>query len=93
MPYVRQEIRKEFDTDIDNLLGAILRYEVYHQSEHIDGIMNYIITRLINEVYNEDNYFILNRAKGVLTCASDEFTRRRIIPFEEEKKKVNGDVY
>jgi hypothetical protein len=28
-----------------------------------------------------------------MTCAKDEFYRRVVVPYEEKKRKENGDVY
>lgn len=59
----------------------------------IDGIMNYVITRLTLNVYGVGGYAIFNRAMGVLDCVAREFYRRKVAPYEDKKIKENGDVY
>jgi len=89
MPYIKKEMRKIFDDEIDALISKLSEQD----ENKIDGCLNYIITKIINAVYaKEPNYFKLNRAIGVLEAVKQEFYRRRIAPYEDEKIKENGDV-
>jgi len=92
MPYVKQEIRDEVDYAIDLLLRAIKDIEA-PQDTAIDGIMNYVITRLMIDVYDNHGYAVYNRAMGVFSCSSREFYRRLVAPYEDKKIVENGDVY
>ena len=94
MPYIKQEIRKELDKEIDNLIAII--FELGASSVEPfkrDSAINYIITRIISAFYNKSSYEIMQRGIGVLECAKQEFYRRVMIPHEEQKKEENGDVY
>jgi len=92
MPYIKWEIREEVDEDINNLLMAI-RSVKDPKDTAIDGIMNYVITRMMFDVYGGGGYAVYNRAMGVFTCSGREFYRRVVAPYEDKKVMENGDVY
>lgn len=90
MPYIDQETRKNLDKEIDNLIAILPRglgLEVK------DGDVNYVITRIIDELYSSKDYTHYNRALGVLEAVKLEYFRRKIIPYENEKILTMGDVY
>ena len=90
MPYIEPELRVLVDEEIDVLTDKIGMYTSLMTKR--DGILNYVITRLINELY-KTSYTDLNAAIGMLECAKQELYRRRLVPYENEKIKENGDVY
>lgn len=59
--------------------------------------LNYAITRLISAYAarfgNTYTYTTLNDVLGALEGAKLEFVRRVVVPYEEQKRKENGDVY
>jgi hypothetical protein len=60
------------------------------------GHLNFAITRLmIDYLYRRPQpcYTDLNDCLGALEGAKLEFYRRVVVPFEEDKKATNGDVY
>jgi hypothetical protein len=91
VPYILQSERGQLDGFIDNLADAISNWP----PEDRDGLVNYVITSLVDEVYfkNGVRYFTANRAVGVLTCVLQELYRRKIGPYEDHKMHINGDVY
>lgn len=84
MPYIKQDERDILDENVwvgHSITGP--------------GELNYVITDLING-YLEDtgvSYSALNEVIGVLECAKLELYRRVAAPYEDKKKKENGDVY
>ncbi len=57
------------------------------------GIMNYTISKLIQEVYGDKlNYFQYSEIIGLLDCCKMEFYRAQVAPYEELKRKENGNV-
>jgi len=56
--------------------------------------MNYIISRLVNHVYAHPNAGYDIRSDGVKTleCAKHEFERRKLDPYEDKKRRANGDL-
>lgn len=89
MPYITQDIRDEVDYFLEGVFAAVSQYKPKERS----GICNYIITTLLNTVYDEDKYDKLNTVVGILECAKMEFYRRRAVPYENGKMEDNGDVY
>ena len=58
------------------------------------GELNYAITRLVQLYLGaRPNYQRFNDALGALEGCKLELYRRKVAPYEEEKIKVNGDVY
>lgn len=82
MPYIRQEKRKALDEKIRAISDGVLTY----------GELNYVITKLLLGM-DGDSYEDLQNLIGTLECAKQEFYRRKIAPYEEKKRKENGEVY
>ena len=87
MPYIIEEHRWTVDGPINELLKQIDR----HAPDDRAGIVNYIITRLLNAVFPR-RYYSLALAIGVLVTCGLEFYRRVVAPYEDAKIKENGDV-
>jgi len=85
MPYIDQNRRAELDPVITPITDALRSVK--------DGDVNYVITRIIDELYGKGGYSLYNRAMGVLDCAAREFYRRRVSPYEDQKITENGEVY
>ena len=84
MPYIKQEDRKKFDYDINKIIENITA----------TGELNYIITRLCLGYLKSKGkrYVNLNEIIGILECAKEEFYRRQVAPYEDEKIRTSGDV-
>ena len=90
MPYITPQRR----VDIEPFLAPMLE-AVQHMSE---GEMNYIITRLVLSHLTHGGalhptYGDFQEAVGLLECVKLEFYRRMVVPYEDEKTKLNGDVF
>lgn len=90
MPYIKPEQRD----DLAQLINMI--QEGYIRDA---GELNYLITNLVhNYLYHKEqqtgkpSYAFYNDAIGALECAKLELYRRKVIPYENEKIKENGDV-
>lgn len=59
------------------------------------GQLNYQITMVLTEYLRKKGlkYQIINDILGALEGAKLEFYRRAVIPYEDMKKDLNGDVY
>ena len=90
MPYIKETDRSALS---DNIAG-IVRYLKAKPIGDVAGLLNYVITKIIislfahNRCYNMGNSII-----GALQCASNEFTRRHLNPYEDEKIAENGDIF
>ncbi|MBN2336732.1 hypothetical protein JXL21_14340 [Candidatus Bathyarchaeota archaeon] len=87
MPYITPEDRPQYDKVLAELI-ALLKEK---PPESIDGHLNYVVTKVIKEVYPL-RYYHINKAMGVLECIQHEFYRRVAAPYEDTKIEQNGDV-
>lgn len=82
MPYIKQDDRTELEP---------------HSGRHPlnAGELNYQFTTLaINYLdYHGTSYAYINDVIGALEAAKLELYRRLVVPYEDEKIEVNGDVY
>ena len=84
MPYIDQDTRSL----LQPYLETILRPRTV-------GELNYVITQLCRQFLanSQASYADHNAIVGVLECAKLEFYRRLLAAYEDEKIKLNGDVY
>ena len=85
MPYIEQDDRDLLDPHIGRLVEVLNR--------GTDGAVNYTISRIIYLVYAEQGYTALNAGFGILEMVKQEFYRQVAVPYEEQKKDENGDVF
>lgn len=85
MPYIKQSRRDKLDPLLDQLGEKI-------ESE---GELNYAFTRLallfVRRLKGK-SYMVLNTVIGAFESAKLEFYRRSVAPYEDDKRKENGDV-
>lgn len=88
MPYVDLESRARFEKALAEMHEA-MNFLV------TPGELNYLFTRLAI-MYVErkgENYTHLNDVMGALSGAHAEFYRRVVVPYEQKKIALNGDVF
>ena len=94
MPYIKQVFREKFDPKIESL-GERIKETAESFEIHVDGSLNYTITKLIGEVYGpveKLKYHEFNEIIGMLECCKLEFYRKQCAPYEDIKLKENGSV-
>jgi hypothetical protein len=91
MPYISQQNRDKLDPSINNLI-AVLK-NVCEVDGHKAGKVNYTITKILDSMYKDKGYEGYNSADGVLINVLLEYYRRRVVPYEDEAKTRNGEVY
>ena len=86
MPYIKQDARKELDPYLRALINAL--------AEHPSGSYNYAITMLLHAFLAERGlcYETLNSIMGIISCVRDEFYATVVRPYEERKRRENGDI-
>lgn len=91
MPYVRQEARDRFEHEaIEEIMASFAKVSEIHIAP---GEVNYIISTIIWELFDRNPcYSTANDLMGVLECVKQEFYRRKVAPYEDEKIKENGDL-
>jgi len=61
------------------------------------GELNWALTTIaLGYLYKEGTdprYAGMAEVMGAFTCAAQEFYRRVMVPYEQEKREENGDVY
>lgn len=87
MPYITKEEREKV---YDNKRGTI-----HVNAPTTIGQLNYAITMLVASYFRRfgGNYQQANDVMGALACAGQEFYRRCMADYENQKKSENGDVY
>lgn len=85
MPYIKPDTRLQFE-NVLNLLDD-------HCDKLFPGDLNFFISSIIWKAFDQDtSYTKANELIGVLECVKQEFYRRKVVPYEEEKMKENGDI-
>ena len=99
MPYVDETLRVSLDPKINDLVAELRTLADQSKGEATEGITNYAITRILIGVFGENrqthkrSYKLFNAAVGVMGCVVLELYRCMVAPYEDVKKKENGDVY
>jgi hypothetical protein len=88
MPYIKQNDRQHLDE------ALVRRARLLITNEDLSpGDLNYIISTIIWKSFEKQmNYSKANELVGVLECVKQEFYRRQVVPYEEEKIGENGDL-
>jgi len=92
MPYIKETLRTPLNPLIDQLQQEIAHMEMDNELLNTEGVLNYIITRLLMKVYTTPSYSEINDAIGMLECCKLEYYRTVAVPYEEVKKAENGAV-
>ena len=87
MPYIDQKSRAKFKAVMFPFLVSA------ELNKLTAGELNYLFTRIIDRQLDNANYARYNEIIGALECCKLELYRRMIVPYEDNKKKENGDVY
>jgi len=87
LPYIKTSNRTKYNTVLKELIKTLKALP----PEEVDGELNYVITKLLKEIYPL-RYFHINKAIGVLECAKLEYYRRVAAPYEDLKIQESGDV-
>ena len=90
MPYIKQEERDYWNQRLEELEDSLTVNDCVTEGE-----LNYLITKLCLAFVQGKGikYSNYNAVMGVLESAKQEFYRREIADYEEEKAEQNGDVY
>lgn len=95
MPYIPNALRHQIDGEIDRLVDQALNLDMTGPGPVIDGLANYIITRITCGLFKEQErwrYHSLAHAVGCLESVKAELQRRIIAPYEDLASQKNGDI-
>jgi predicted type IV restriction endonuclease len=73
------------------LIGRLIEDLRKLPPEEVDGVLNYVFTRVLRKVYPA-RYYHYNKAVGVLECIKQEYYRRVVAPYEDKKMQETGDI-
>lgn len=89
MPYIPHEDRNRFRPALASLAAAI------DEDDITPGQLDYLFC-IVAKLYVDKkgaNYTSFNDVMGAFKGASSEFERRMIVPYEEGKLRMNGDIF
>ena len=93
MPYIKKDDRKRFDHEINILTGKLLMDENGVKESTSPGELNYIVSSIVWKLFDcHPSYTNGNALVGALECVKQEFIRRRLNDYEDEKITENGDL-
>lgn len=92
MPYIVKEYREKIDAEVNSLAAKISKVYKESPTQTRDGLLNYAFTVILRDVYRNPKYHDYNEMIGVLECCKQEFYRKMVAPYEDEKEKLNGPV-
>lgn len=85
MPYIEKEDRRRYDVIIDKLVKQLEDQPIGH--------INYVFSRIVWKLFNKiKSYTFGNSLIGMLSCVAQEFYRRKLSKYEDEKIVENGDL-
>jgi hypothetical protein len=84
MPYIPQDSRKPYDDALENCPVNITTPV---------GHLNYYLTKIILGYLGNANYQKFVEVEGVLHHISHEIYRRRTAAYEDDKARLNSDVF
>ena len=87
MPYIKLEERAKWNEFSKDICEIIEKTPV----EKKEGQLNYLFTKILKGAY-PPSYFNYNRVIGLLECVKQEFYRKDVSKYEEEKIKENGEI-
>ncbi len=86
MPYINRDRQADFEELVKTA-----------RQQRIDnpGELNFLFSTMALEFLRQHgfNYTQMNAVVGVYECSKDEFKRQILHPYEDEKRKVNGDIF
>jgi len=96
MPYIKQVDRVRIDLAISNANTVEELFDnLSNRGERpiSAGELNYLFSHIVWAIFDEKpSYTKGNELVGVLECVKQEFIRRRLNDYEDEKIKENGDL-
>jgi hypothetical protein len=87
MPYIKKEDREQFNVEVTALARKL------YMAAYKPGDLNYCISSIVWSLFDASpSYTKANELIGVLECVKQEFIRRRLNAYEDEKIAQNGDL-
>lgn len=92
MPYIESKNRERYDEPIKRIVQTLKIWRT-DTGQVNPGELNYVISSIVWEMFRDNtSYSHGNTLVGVLECVKQEFYRRLLALYEDEKYKENGDI-
>ena len=99
MPYICKSTKELVDgwlkmsKNLDEFVNHLV--EMTDHGVEYNGIITYVIFKILRRVYGYDGARYEERSNAIKVCESalDEFKRRILFPYEDQKIARNGDVF
>ena len=91
MPYITEQNREQLQPVLEPLIDFIFDDKLASNP----GPINYIITKICHAYIQGNGYYNyngFNEMIGILDCVKAEFYRTVVAKYEDEKKKLNGNI-
>lgn len=89
MPYIKKYCRSHIDRKIESVIEHLGKLD----EETLAGEMNYCFSKIAWTLFEKKRkYARINTINGVFISAQQEFARRKVGPYEDEKIQENGDL-
>lgn len=92
MPYITENYRERLRPLLDALADEITAIHTETPKQTRDGLINFMLTELLNKTYPNARYTDFNEVIGALECTKLEYYRKRVAPYEDIKEDENGAV-
>lgn len=93
MPYIKRTQRVKLDRFLQPILAEIYSGSGEKFKNITSGELNFFISSIIWTLFEENpSYDKANELIGVLECVKQEFIRRKLSKYEDQKIKENGDI-
>ena len=80
MPYITDNFRQQLNNEIDLIAEKIKKIHKDNPNQTRDGLLNYSLTRMINNIYSDSRYHDFNEIIGMLECCKIEYYRKKLAP-------------
>jgi hypothetical protein len=89
MPYIKRTERLKFEGTIKDAITQLLQ----NKPDVIPGELNYVLSSIIWRLWDKKpSYSRGSMLIGILDDVKEEFRRRKINIYEDQKIKENGDL-
>lgn len=92
MTYIKQEKRDVLDPVIEELINTLRGLQSDDPSDNTEANLNYILAKLLDRIYTS-NHTEINNAIGMLFTTALEYYRRVVVPYEDQERFEEGEVY
>ena len=87
MPYIPKQKRELYNPAVDRLITDLVK------NNYTSGELNYCVSKLVWSLFEkEKRYSKANELVGAIECVKQEFIRRKLNIYEDQKIEEEGDL-